>query len=116
MPIRFQLQLGGVIAFAALLGACSGGSSNPSSDPTNIAPLIAGTPPTSVVQGAMYSFAPTASDQNGDSLVYRIEIRGVKESAWQLLKDGVKEKYLSWDSTAFPDGESNQTQRGKQPR
>jgi hypothetical protein len=37
--------------------------------------------------------------------VYKVEIRGVKESTWKLLKDGVKEKYLSWDSGTFPDGE-----------
>jgi hypothetical protein len=46
-----------------------------------------------------------ASDENNDSLVYRIEIRGVKESGWKLLKDNVKERYLSWDTAAFPDGE-----------
>lgn len=46
-----------------------------------------------------------ASDDNGDSLVYRVQIRGVKESDWKLLKDGVKEKYLSWDTSTFPDGE-----------
>ena len=46
-----------------------------------------------------------ASDENGDSLIYKVEIRGVKESNWRLLKDNLKDKYLSWDSTAFPDGE-----------
>jgi sugar lactone lactonase YvrE len=46
-----------------------------------------------------------ASDENGDTLVYRVEIRGVQESGWKLLKENVKEKYLSWDSSAFPDGE-----------
>jgi hypothetical protein len=46
-----------------------------------------------------------ASDENGDTLVYRVEIRGVKESGWKLLKDNVAEKYLSWDTGAFPDGE-----------
>ncbi len=46
-----------------------------------------------------------ASDENNDSLVYRVEIRGVKESGWTLLKDNVKDKALSWDSAAFPDGE-----------
>ena len=46
-----------------------------------------------------------ALDENGDALVYRVEIRGVKESGWKLLKENVKEKYLSWDSAAFPDGE-----------
>src|SRR5207302_5559811 len=46
-----------------------------------------------------------ASDPNGDSMLYRIEIRGVNETEWKLLKDKVSEKYVSWDSTAFPDGE-----------
>jgi len=47
----------------------------------------------------------SVTDENGDSLIYKVEIRGVKETSWQLLKDGVKEKYLSFDTTAFPDGE-----------
>jgi hypothetical protein len=46
-----------------------------------------------------------AADDNGDTLIYTVEIRGVNETAWKLLKDKVKEKYISWDSTAFPDGE-----------
>ena len=46
-----------------------------------------------------------AADENSDTLVYRVEIRGVKESAWKLLKDNVKERYFSWDTGAFPDGE-----------
>ena len=47
----------------------------------------------------------SASDENGDSLLYTIEIRGVNESGWKLLKDKLRDKYYSWDSTAFPDGE-----------
>ncbi len=46
-----------------------------------------------------------ASDQNDDDLVYKVEIRGEKETEWKPLKDKVAEKHLSWDSTAFPDGE-----------
>jgi hypothetical protein len=46
-----------------------------------------------------------ASDPNGDELLYRIEMRGVQEQEWKLLRDEVKERYLSWESTAFPDGE-----------
>lgn len=46
-----------------------------------------------------------AVDDNGDSLIHTVEIRGVQETQWKLLKDKVKDKYLSWDSTAFPDGE-----------
>lgn len=46
-----------------------------------------------------------AQDPNGDPLVFTVEIRGVNETEWKLLKDKVTDKYLSWDSTAFPDGE-----------
>ena len=47
----------------------------------------------------------TSSDENGDSLIYSVEIRGEKEKAWKPLRDKVREKYLSFDSTAFPDGD-----------
>jgi hypothetical protein len=46
-----------------------------------------------------------AADPNGDTLIYKVEIRGTAETEWKLLKDRLTEKYLSWDSTAFPDGE-----------
>ncbi len=46
-----------------------------------------------------------ASDDNGDELTYKVEIRGAAESAWKLLQDDLSEPYLSWDTTAFPDGE-----------
>lgn len=45
-----------------------------------------------------------AQDENGDTMVYKIEIRGLKEQEWKLLKDKIKDKYYGWDSTAFPDG------------
>jgi hypothetical protein len=46
-----------------------------------------------------------ASDPNGDTLLYTVEIRGENESEWKPLKDKLTEKYISWDSTAFPDGD-----------
>lgn len=46
-----------------------------------------------------------ALDENGDTLVYTVEIRGVGEKEWKLLKDKLRDKYYSFDSTAFPDGE-----------
>jgi hypothetical protein len=46
-----------------------------------------------------------ASDPNGDGLLYKVEIRGVRENDWKLLRDEVKEKHMSWDATAFSDGE-----------
>ena len=39
---------------------------------TNSAPTIAGNPQTSVLQDALYSFTPTASDADGDSLTFSI--------------------------------------------
>ena len=47
----------------------------------------------------------SASDPNGDPLIFIVEIKGAAETEWKLLKDKVTERYLSFDSTAFPDGE-----------
>jgi sugar lactone lactonase YvrE len=45
-----------------------------------------------------------ADDENRDSLLFKVEIRGASETTWKLIRDKVRERYLSWDSTAFPDG------------
>lgn len=45
-----------------------------------------------------------AEDDNGDTLQFKVEIRGANETAWKLVRDKVREGYLSWDSTAYPDG------------
>ncbi len=45
-----------------------------------------------------------ASDENGDTLTFKIEIRGEHESAWKPLHENLQERYYSWDSTAYPDG------------
>jgi hypothetical protein len=45
-----------------------------------------------------------AEDDNGDTLEFKVEIRGVNETAWKLIRDKVRERYLSWDSTAYADG------------
>jgi hypothetical protein len=46
-----------------------------------------------------------ASDPNNDSMSYTVEIRGEAETEWKPLKQKLTEKYYSWDSTAFPDGD-----------
>ena len=45
-----------------------------------------------------------ANDENGDTLLYKVEIRGANESAWKPLRDKLREHDYSWDSTAYPDG------------
>ena len=45
-----------------------------------------------------------ANDEDRDTLVFKVEIRGVNETVWKPLKDQIRERYFSWDSTAFPDG------------
>lgn len=45
-----------------------------------------------------------AYDDNGDSLEFRVEIKGDNEQSWKLLKEHVKERYFSYDATGFADG------------
>jgi len=46
-----------------------------------------------------------ARDDNGDQLLFKLEIRGVKETSWKLLKDEIRERNFSWDTAPFPDGQ-----------
>jgi hypothetical protein len=45
-----------------------------------------------------------ATDENGDTLTFKIEIRGEHETAWKPLYENLRERYYSWDSTAYSDG------------
>lgn len=45
-----------------------------------------------------------ASDVNGDSLRYKVELRGVRESEWILVKDDLRENRITFDGARFPDG------------
>jgi hypothetical protein len=46
-----------------------------------------------------------ASDQNGDPLVFKVEIRSKGSSTWRLLKDKLQDHFFSFDTNAFPDGD-----------
>jgi sugar lactone lactonase YvrE len=65
------------------------------------------TPPTPTMQYAKgwQGVRWAASDENGDSLIFTVEIRGDKEKNWKLLRDKIYERYYSFDSTAFADGD-----------
>jgi hypothetical protein len=52
--------------------------------PANRAPTISGTPPTSVMQGTAYAFAPTAADPDGNSLTFSI----ANKPAWAAFNTG----------------------------
>ena len=46
----------------------------------------------------------TAHDDNDDLLSYSIFYRGDNETRWQLLKDGLADKFFTFDSNLLPDG------------
>ena len=46
----------------------------------------------------------SAHDDNDDDLVYSIYYKGDNENDWKLLKDGITDKFYSWDSSLLPDG------------
>jgi len=87
--LRTSRHLVATIAVAMLCSACFGGSSDDESDdagapppvsnppppPANNPPTISGTPPTSLVVGQAYSFTPSASDPDGDTLTFSIQNR-----------------------------------------
>ena len=45
-----------------------------------------------------------AHDDNGDDLIYSVWYRGAGEKNWRLLKDKIREKFLSFDASLLPDG------------
>jgi hypothetical protein len=47
----------------------------------------------------------SASDQNGDPLIFKVEIRSKGGSTWRLLKDKLQDHFYSFDTNAFPDGD-----------
>lgn len=79
------------------IGKRSSGSGNPASSSSSSTPSLTWS---KGFIGARWQ----AEDDNGDALVYTAEIRGVIETGWKLIRDKIHENYVSWDSTAFPDG------------
>ncbi len=79
-------QLDGTLEFlrtatsAEVNAALTGTPIDPTSPPPpeNSAPVIAGSPASSVMSGSRYDFVPSASDADGDSLTYEI----VRQPVW----------------------------------
>jgi hypothetical protein len=101
---KFPAATGASSALAQTLSLPALGRTPAASAPSISLETTTSTPAMQLAKGFMGA-RWLASDPNGDSMVYTVEIRGVNETEWKLLRDKVAEKYLSWDSTAFPDGE-----------
>jgi sugar lactone lactonase YvrE len=80
------------------------GHHNASASATSPPAADSGSSPALAYAKGMIGVRWLASDDNGDSMLFKVEIRGANEAAWKLLKDKLREHYYSWDSTAFPDG------------
>jgi hypothetical protein len=74
------------------------------SRPTHTAPQPAQAPRSMNAAKGYLGARWLATDENEDDLVYTVEIRGVQEQSWKVLKEKLEDPYLSWDSTAFADG------------
>jgi hypothetical protein len=61
-------------------------------------------PPQGFAQKGMQSVLWSARDENDDDLTYTVYFRGEREQNWKLLKDKLEQKFLTWDTTAMPDG------------
>jgi hypothetical protein len=62
-----------IVALGAALVACGGEEETAGS--TNHAPTIAGLPPTTIGENVQYSFTPTATDPDGDALIFGIDAK-----------------------------------------
>src|SRR5207302_1490473 len=72
--------------------------------PINVDPAITMPPPLPMRDRDAISLKWSAHDDNDDQLVYSIYYRGDGESRWLLLKDGITDKFYSFDASLLPDG------------
>ncbi len=101
---KFPSPSGAVVVSSTSVTLPALGHSNGSSSSTPAPAADSGSSPALTYAKGQIGVRWLANDDNGDSMLFKLEIRGVNESAWKPLKDKVREHYYSWDSTAFPDG------------
>jgi hypothetical protein len=75
--LRCLLASGVTVLIAGCGGGSSGGTSSPATG-SNMPPTILGMPPASVASNQGYSFEPSVSDRNGDSLSFSV----INQPAW----------------------------------
>jgi len=79
------------------------GRTNPVASPARPAPDSGSSPALTSAKGYIGA-RWLANDENGDTLLFKVEIRGENETTWKPLRENLRERYYSWDSTAYPDG------------
>jgi len=57
-----------------------------------------------VYEKGLMTFVWRAEDDNGDDLSYDVFYRREGETAWKLLKRGMSDQILVWDTTSVPNG------------
>jgi hypothetical protein len=76
---RLRFRGWAIVSLAVSLAACGGDEEEEAQaaavSAVNTAPTITGSPATSVNQGAAYSFTPSASDADGDALIFGIDAK-----------------------------------------
>lgn len=61
-------------------------------------------PPRKVYQRGARSLQWTATDPNGDQLVYSVSYRSTSDAEWKVLAADLKDTYYTIDADALPDG------------
>ena len=55
-------------------------------------------------QRGIQTFSWKGEDPNGDNLVYEVSYRRVNDTRWRLLRKGLTDAVLAWDTTTVPNG------------
>jgi WD40 repeat protein len=55
-------------------------------------------------QRGIQTFSWKAEDPNGDTLVYEVSYRRMNDTRWRLLRKGLTDPVLAWDTTTVPNG------------
>jgi hypothetical protein len=61
-------------------------------------------PPQGFQQKGYQSVLWSAHDDNDDDLTFTIYFRGEGDHNWRLLKDKIRDRFYSWDTSTMPDG------------
>lgn len=84
-------------------------SSEPAETRPGASPQRAGAPPSTTFSRRLYqrglqTFTWKAEDPNGDALAYDVYYRAVGETRLRLLRQGLTDAVLAWDTSSVPNG------------